>query len=107
MSVPGFKLFGDIDSQGQANGMQVAHGVDPGTHINVKSTSEVVHVTLAYAAATTTVGALLEWKDLSSGAGGEAYKRQLAAADASSVHTVVDNRLGVKAQLQLDFGDRL
>ena len=86
---------------------QASQGVDPGTHVTVKSTSEVVHVTLAYAAATTALTSFLEWKDLASGAGGDAYKRQLAAADASSVHTVVDNRLGVAAQMQLDFGDRL
>ena len=86
---------------------QASQGVEPGTHVTVKSTSEVVHVTLAYAAATTALTSFLEWKDLASGAGGDAYKRQLAAADASSVHTLVDNRLGVPAQMQLDFGDRL
>ena len=87
--------------------MQAAQGVDPGTHVSVKSTSEIVHVTLAYAAATNALTSLLEWRDLASGAAGSTYKRQLAAADSSSVHTVVDNRLGVDAQLQLDFGDNL
>ena len=35
----------------------------------------------------------------------DTYNRQLAAADALSVHTVVDNCLGIPVQLQLDFGD--
>ncbi len=96
----------------EANGLTVVHlqasqGVEPGTHVSVKSTSEIVHVTLAYAAATNALTSLLEWRDLASGAAGSTYKRQLAAADSSSVHTVVDNRLGVDAQLQLDFGDSL
>lgn len=64
-------------------------------------------MTLAYAAATSAVNSLLEWRDLISGAAGNAYKRQLAAADSSSVHTIVDNKLGMTAKLQLDFGDRV
>lgn len=87
--------------------LQASQGVDPGTHVSVKSTSEVVHITCAYAAATHALTSLLEWRDLASGSAGSTYKRQLAAADSASVHTVVDNRLGLDAQLQLDFGDRL
>ena len=87
--------------------VQAAHGVEPGTHISVKSTSECVHVTFAYAAVTMGVSALLEWRDLVQGGGGEAYKRQLAAADAASVHTLVVNRLAVPAELHLDFGDHM
>ena len=75
--------------------------------MSVKSTSEVVHITCAYAAATNALTSLLEWRDLASGAVSSTYKRQLAAADSSSVHTIVDNRLGMGAQLQLDFGDRM
>ena len=86
---------------------QASQGVDPGTHVSVKSTSEIVHVTLSYAAATHALTSLLEWRDLASGSGGSTYKRQLAAADSSSVHTLVRNRLGVAAKLQLDFGNRL
>ena len=37
----------------------------------------------------------------------ETFKRQLAAADASRLHTVVDNKLGVAARMELDFGDRM
>lgn len=87
--------------------LQASQGVDPGTHVSIKSTSEIVHVTLAYAAATNALTSLMEWRELASGAAGSTYKRQLAAADSSSVHTLVDNRLGINAQLQLDFGDRL
>jgi hypothetical protein len=39
--------------------------------------------------------------------GDETFKRQLAAADASRLHTVVDNRLGVAARMELDFGDNM
>ena len=37
----------------------------------------------------------------------ETFKRQLAAADASRLHTVVENKLGVAARMELDFGDRM
>ena len=78
--------------------------MDPGTNVVVKSTSEIVHVTLAYAAIAAAISSVNEWRDL---AGGAAYSRQLAAADASSVHTVVENQLGIGAKLQLDFGHKL
>ncbi len=39
--------------------------------------------------------------------GDETFKRQLAAADASRLHTVVDNKLGVVARMELDFGDNM
>lgn len=39
--------------------------------------------------------------------GDETFKRQLAAADACQLHTVVDNKLGVPARMELDFGDRM
>jgi hypothetical protein len=51
--------------------------------------------------------ALRQWRDLHAGGSDEGYKRQLAAADAARVHTQVANALGVAAQLQLDFGDRV
>ncbi len=35
------------------------------------------------------------------------FKRQLAAADASRLHTVADNKLGVAASMELDFGDNM
>jgi len=35
----------------------------------------------------------------------ELYRRQLAAADSSSLYTIVTNRLGVPAKVELDFGD--
>lgn len=37
----------------------------------------------------------------------EAYRRQLAAAESSSISTVVHNLLGVPAQLELNFGDHM
>ncbi len=42
--------------------MQVAHGTEPGTNLTITSTSEAMHVTLAYAAAATLMDAFLEWK---------------------------------------------
>lgn len=44
--------------------MQAAYGVQPGSHISVKSTSEAVHLTLAYAAVSSFVAAIQEWQDL-------------------------------------------
>jgi hypothetical protein len=49
----------------------------------------------------------LRLQDMHGAGAGEAYKRQLAAADSSAVYTIVDNKLGVPAQLELDFGDHL
>ena len=87
--------------------LQPALGVAPGLHLGIKSTSERARVTLAYAAAAAALRALRQWRDLTAAAAGEAYRRQLAAADAASVHSRVTNALGVPAQLQLDFGDRV
>lgn len=87
--------------------LQIEQGVEPGTHVSVKSTSEIVHITLAYAAVIAAVRSLNEWRDLVSGAGSATYRRQLAAADAASVHTLIHNQLGIAAKLQLDFGNRL
>ncbi len=39
--------------------------------------------------------------------GDETFKRQLTAADASRLHTVVDNKLGVPARMELDFGEHM
>jgi hypothetical protein len=41
---------------------QVQHATLPGTSLTVTSTSEAVHITLAYAAAATLIEAYLEWK---------------------------------------------
>ncbi|KAK9834254.1 hypothetical protein WJX81_000411 [Elliptochloris bilobata] len=85
-----------------------ALGVAPGLHISVKSTSDRARLTLAYSAAAAALRALRQWGDLNAAAGaGGAWRRQLAAADAASVHSRLTNALGVPAQLQLDFGDRV
>ena len=39
--------------------------------------------------------------------GDETFKRQLAAADVSRLHTLVNNKLGVPARMELDFGNRM
>ena len=39
--------------------------------------------------------------------GDETFKRQLAAADTSRLHTLVDNKLGVPAHMELDFGSHM
>lgn len=41
---------------------QASYGTEQGTKVSVKSTSEAVHLTLAYAAASHIVDAYLEWK---------------------------------------------
>ena len=87
--------------------LQASHGVDPGAHISIKSTSELMRVTLAYAAAQSMFRALRQWRDLHAVGSDEAYRRQLAAADAASVHTHVTNALGVAAEMQLDFGNNV
>ncbi len=38
--------------------MQAAFGVQPGTHLTVKSMSEALHLTLAYAAVSSVVAAI-------------------------------------------------
>ena len=87
--------------------VQASHGVEPGAHVSVQSTSELMRVTLAYAAVQSMFRALRQWRDLHAAGSDEAYRRQLAAADAASVHTHVTNALGVAAEMQLDFGDRV
>ena len=93
--------------QSYSTSLQASHGVEPGAHISIKSTSELMRVTLAYAAAQSMFRALRQWRDLHTVGADEAYRRQLAAADAASVHTHVTNTLGVAAEMQLDFGDRV
>ena len=44
--------------------LQAAFGVQPGTHVTVKNTSEVLHLTLAYSAVSSVVAAIAEWRDL-------------------------------------------
>ncbi len=44
--------------------MQAAFGVQPGAHLTVKSTSEALHLTPAYAAVSSVVAAIQEWRDL-------------------------------------------
>jgi len=39
--------------------------------------------------------------------GGRAMRALLAAGEASAMHVVVENRLGVEAAMELDFGDHL
>ena len=93
--------------QSCSTSLQASHGVEPGAHISIKSTSELMRVTLAYAAAQSMFRALRQWRDLHTVGADEAYRRQLAAADAASVHTHVTNTLGVAAEMQLDFGNHV
>ena len=89
------------------NLLQMAHGVAPGANVSVKSTSDLMRITLAYAAVQSVFRALRQWRELHASGSDEAYKRQLAAADAASVHTHVLNTLGVAAEMQLDFGSHV
>src|SRR5947209_5424306 len=56
------------------NNLQAAHGVNPGTNVTIKSTSDTLHLTLAYAAASSFVAALQEWRDLHGARAKETYK---------------------------------
>ena len=38
--------------------------MQPGTHLTVQSSSEALHLTLAYAAVSSVVAAIQEWRDL-------------------------------------------
>ena len=75
-------------------------------HVAVKSTSNALQLTLAYAAVAAGLRAYQEWCDLQTARSSHAYKLQLAAAGAATLHTRVENALGTSAALQLDFGDR-
>lgn len=46
--------------------LQAAYGVLPGNHISIKSNSHALHLTLAYAAVSSFVAAIQEWRDLHS-----------------------------------------
>ena len=48
---------------------------------------------------------LADWQQLHSRQG--RYRQLLASADTSSMHVAVENRLGVDAAMELDFGDHL
>lgn len=49
-----------------------------------------------------------DWQQLHGAAsGGRAMRALLAAGEASAMHVVVENRLGVEAAMELDFGDHL
>lgn len=39
--------------------------------------------------------------------GGRPMRALLAAGEASAMHVMVDNQLGVEAAMELDFGDHL
>ena len=49
-----------------------------------------------------------DWQQLHAGRGAAALRELLqATSDASSMHVGVENRLGVDAAMELDFGDHL
>ncbi len=52
---------------------------------------------------------LTDWQQLHAGDGKGAGLRALAAVagEGSAMHVQVENRLGVEAAMELDFGDRL
>ena len=146
---------------------QTAAGIEPGIHVSIKSSAELVHATLAYSAAAALLSAYADWRALHAAHGGgegaagaAARQALLASADGGTMQArrgplpstasaaleprgalwppvapervpgshpdghvaclhlcfpahplppqvVVDNRLGVDAAMELDFGDRL
>ncbi|KFM29234.1 Vacuolar protein sorting-associated protein 13A [Auxenochlorella protothecoides] len=65
-------------------GGRPAHGIKPGMHMSLKSSSEAVVTTLSYAAVSSLLAAHRDWQ-----------------------HVLVDNTLGIDAAMELDFGNRL
>jgi vacuolar protein sorting-associated protein 13A/C len=106
-----FDVIGKCDAN---TGAATAAGIDPGVNLTVKSSSEMVHTTLAFSHAATLLAAHAEWRALraaraagapGAGAAAGAAGGPGAGGDAGAVHSVVENRLGVGAAMELDFGD--
>ena len=91
--------------------MQLANGIEPGIHINAKSSAEMVYSTLAVSHATSILAAIDHWRVLADSSSGGDQNRssavQMAGIGSSQIPTTVINALGVDAAMELDYGDRL
>lgn len=96
-------------------GHKVTAGIEPGTHVTIKSSTELVHTTLAFSTAAALLAAYSDWQQLrqlgqegaAATADATAQRQLLAAADGGTMRVVVDNRLGVSAAMELDYGDHM
>lgn len=70
---------------------QTAAGIEPGVHVSIKSSAELVHATLAYSAAAALLGAYADWTALraaregGSAAGADARRALLASVDGGTM----------------------
>jgi len=90
--------------------LQIANGIEPGIHIAVKSSAEMVYTTFATSHAITLLSAMDQWKALREVKGetlNQIHGIFSVAGDSESIPTTVINRLGVDAALELDYGDRM
>lgn len=90
--------------------MQIANGIEPGIHIAVKSSAEMVYTTFATSHAVTILAAMDQWKALQEGKAqtlNQIHGIFSVAGDSASLPTTVVNKLGIDAALELDYGDRM
>eukprot|EP00887_Chlorella_sp_A99_P001951 scaffold18.g1951.t1 len=100
---------------GHKASIRVTAGIEPGTHVTIKSSTELVHTTLAFSTAAALLAAYSDWQQLrqlgqegaAATADATAQRQLLAAADGGTMRVVVDNRLGVSAAMELDYGDHM
>ncbi|KAL4443584.1 hypothetical protein ABPG75_011321 [Micractinium tetrahymenae] len=103
----------DVIAQCAANyGTRVSSGIEPGVAVSIKSSNDCVYTTLAFSALHSMLMAYADWQQLHGGGGGppgsgRAMRALLAAGEATAMHVLVDNRLGVESAMELDYGDRL
>ncbi|KAL4447306.1 hypothetical protein ABPG77_007339, partial [Micractinium sp. CCAP 211/92] len=98
----------DVIAQCAANyGSRMSSGIEPGVAVSIKSSNDCVYTTLAFSAVHSMLMAYADWQQLHGSGGGRAMRALLAAGEASAMHVVVDNRLGVESAMELDYGDRL
>ena len=76
-------------------------------HISIKSSTELVRTTVAFSALQSVLAALSDWKSLHAQHGQDAARRLLTTGDSSTVEVVVENKLGIEAAMELDFGNHL
>ncbi|KAL4527774.1 hypothetical protein Ndes2437A_g02912 [Nannochloris sp. 'desiccata'] len=101
----------DIIFKCDANlGRKIANGIEPGIHIAVKSSAEMVYTTFATSHAVTILAAMDQWKALQEGKAqtlNQIHGIFSVAGDSASLPTTVVNKLGIDAALELDYGDRM
>lgn len=90
--------------------LQIANGIEPGIHITVKSSAEMVYTTFATSHAVTILAAIDQWRALQEGKAqtlNQIHGIFSVTGDSASMPSTVINKLGVDAALELDYGDRM